>query len=156
MPNQISFRRATREDVPAIVGLLADDELGKLRECNTDPLPASYYTSFELIDSDPLNELVVACAMDVVVGVFQLTFLPYLTHQGSLRALIEGVRVASSHRSQGLGQAMLEWAIQRARDRGCAMVQLTTDKARPDALRFYQRLGFAATHEGMKLSLMKS
>ncbi|MDQ3287857.1 MAG: GNAT family N-acetyltransferase [Pseudomonadota bacterium] len=156
MTNEVAFRHATRNDVSAIVALLADDELGRMRESNTDPLPESYYKSFELIDSDPLNELVVACSEDEVVGVFQLTFLPYLTHQGSLRALIEGVRVARSHRSQGLGQTMFEWAIRRARERGCRMMQLTTDKARPDAHRFYERLGFTASHEGMKLDLTEA
>jgi GNAT superfamily N-acetyltransferase len=156
MTAEVQMRPATRHDVPAIVALLADDELGRLRECNSNPLPSSYYEAFELIDGDALNELVVACLDDEVVGVLQLTFLPYLTHQGSLRALIEGVRVARSQRSQGVGQLMFEWAIHRAQERGCRMLQLTTDKARPDALRFYERLGFVASHEGMKLQLADS
>lgn len=156
MTDKINFRAAAREDVVAIVGMLADDELGRLRECNSDPLPESYYTAFELIEKDALNELVVACDGEDVVGVLQLTFLPYLTHQGSLRALIEGVRVTSAYRSRGVGQAMFAWAISRARERGCRMVQLTTDKARPEAYRFYERLGFRASHEGMKLQLCEA
>lgn len=155
MTEDIHFRAALREDVKAIVDMLADDELGRLRECNRDPLPQSYYRAFDLIDGDPLNELIVACVDDEIVGVLQLTYLPYLTHQGSLRALIEGVRVARPYRSCGIGQVMFEWAIARARERGCRMVQLTTDKARPDARRFYERLGFVASHEGMKLQVME-
>lgn len=151
--SQLSFRQATAADVPAIVGLLADDILGATRERFETPLPASYLQAFEEIDADPNNELVVACLDDVVVGVLQLTFIPYLTHQGSRRALIEGVRVARSHRSAGLGKQLFEWAIARARERGCRMVQLTTDKTRPDARRFYEALGFVASHEGMKLAL---
>lgn len=151
--HQLSFRRATAADVPAIVGMLADDILGATRERFETPLPASYLRAFEEIDADPHNELVVACLDDVVVGALQLTFIPYLTHQGSRRALIEGVRVAKSHRSAGLGKQLFEWAIARARERGCRMVQLTTDKTRPDARRFYEALGFVASHEGMKLAL---
>lgn len=154
MPDDtLQFRPATEQDLPAIVALLADDALGATRECNASPLPASYRTAFAAIDADPHNELVVACRGDAVVGVLQLTLIPYLTYQGSWRALIEGVRVAASERGHGVGQALFEWAIERARARGCGLVQLTTDKARPDALRFYERLGFVASHEGMKLHL---
>lgn len=151
--HQLSFRRATAADVPVIVAMLADDILGATRERLETPLPASYLHAFEEIDADPNNELVVACLDDVVVGVLQLTFIPYLTHQGSRRALVEGVRVARFHRSAGLGKQLFEWAIARARERGCRMVQLTTDKTRPDARRFYEALGFVASHEGMKLAL---
>jgi GNAT superfamily N-acetyltransferase len=150
---KVLFRRATRADVPKIVRLLADDPLGAKRERYELPLPESYLAAFDSIASDPNNELVVACLDDRVVGVLQLTFIPYLTYQGSWRALIEGVRVDSGARSAGIGKALLEWAIERARERGCHLVQLTTDKSRPDALRFYEALGFVATHEGMKLSL---
>ena len=117
------------------------------------PLPASYLAAFAAIDADPNNELVVATREGRVVAVLQLTFIPYLTYQGAWRALIEGVRVASSERSGGVGTALFEWAIARARERGCVMLQLTTDKARPDALRFYEKLGFVASHHGMKLKL---
>ena len=109
--------------------------------------------AFRAIDADPNNELVVACRGERVVGVLQLTYLPSLTYRGGWRALIEGVRVASGERSQGSGKALFEWAIARARERGCHMAQLTTDKARPDARRFYESLGFVASHEGMKLRL---
>ena len=148
-----TFRRATRSDVPDIVRMLADDPLGSKREAYESPLPESYYSAFEAIDDDPNNELVVACVGSRVIGVLQLTFIPYLTYRGSWRALIEGVRVDGSVRSRGIGQQLFEWAIERARQRGCHMVQLTSDKARPDAIRFYERLGFVASHEGLKLRL---
>ena len=149
----ISFRRAQADDLPAIVELLADDPLGAKRERYVLPLPASYGAAFVAIDRDPNQELAVACRGPAVVGVLQLTYLPQLTYQGGWRALIEGVRIARAERSQGLGRQMFEWAIGRARSRGCHMVQLTTDKGRPDALRFYQALGFVASHDGMKLHL---
>lgn len=145
------FRKARREDLPAIVRLLADDPLGAKRERYEDPLPQSYAHAFDAIDADPNNELVVASLDDEVVGVLQLTFIPYLTHQGGWRALIEAVRIDARHRSRGLGRTMFEWAIARSRERGCIMVQLTTDKVRADAKRFYESLGFVASHEGMKL-----
>jgi GNAT superfamily N-acetyltransferase len=112
--------------------------------------------AFRAIDGDTNNELIVACRDGKAVGVLQLTFIPYLTYQGGWRALIEGVRVDSRTRSQGLGKALIEWAIARARERGCIMVQLTTDKTRADAKRFYEGLGFVASHEGMKLHLKTS
>jgi GNAT superfamily N-acetyltransferase len=148
-----SFRRAGPGDLPAIVRMLADDPLGAKRERFETPLPEGYLRAFEAIARDPNNELVVACIDGEVVGVLQLTFIPYLTYQGGWRALIEAVRIDSKHRSQGLGKAMFEWAIARARERGCHVVQLTTDKARADAKRFYESLGFVASHEGMKLHL---
>jgi GNAT superfamily N-acetyltransferase len=149
----LSFRRARLDDVPAIVRMLADDPLGAKRERLESPLPDAYRRAFRSIEADGNNELVVACQRDEVVGVLQLTFIPYLTYQGGWRALIEGVRVDSRARSQGLGKALLEWAIARARERGCVMVQLTTDKTRTDARRFYESLGFVASHEGMKLHI---
>lgn len=149
----LTFRAANENDLVAIVRMLADDALGAKRERFVTPLPESYRQAFAAIDSDPNNELVVACLGDDVAGVLQLTFIPYLTYQGSWRALIEGVRVDAQHRSLGIGQQLFEWAIARARERGCSMVQLTTDRAREDALRFYERLGFVASHHGMKLHL---
>ena len=150
----IYFRRATRDDVPALVRLLADDPLGAQREAVTSPLPESYYAAFEAIDRDPNNELVVVETADgEVAGMLQLTYIPYLTYRGGWRALVEGVRVAAPLRSHGVGRRLFEWAIERARERGCHMVQLTSDKARPDAIRFYESLGFVASHEGMKLRL---
>lgn len=149
----LSFRPANRDDVPRIVEMLADDPLGARRERFEIPMPRSYMSAFEAIDADPNNELIVACLNSKVVGVLQVTFIPYLTYQGGWRALIEGVRIAADVRSAGVGRSLFEWAIQRARERKCHLIQLTTDKARPDALRFYENLGFVASHEGMKLHL---
>ena len=149
----LSFRPAESGDLPAIVGLLADDPLGAKRERFESPLPDSYQAAFDAIDRDPNNELVVAVSGSAVVGVLQLTFIPGISHQGGWRALIEGVRVAAPMRSEGVGRAMFEWAIQRARERGCVLVQLTTDRTRSDALRFYEGLGFVASHHGLKLRL---
>jgi ribosomal protein S18 acetylase RimI-like enzyme len=149
----VVFRPARPEDLPAIVRLLADDPLGARRERDETPLPASYAEAFRAIDADPNNELVVARRAEEVVGVLQLTFMPSITYQGGWRAQIEGVRVRADERSRGLGRQLFEWAIARARERGCHLVQLTTDKSRPDARRFYEGLGFVASHEGMKLSL---
>jgi GNAT superfamily N-acetyltransferase len=150
----LAFRRARASDVAGIVRLLADDPLGAKRERCETPLPESYLQAFEAIDADPNNELVVVCLDEEVVGVLQLTFIPYLTYQGGWRALIEAVRVDAKVRSKGFGKAMFEWAIARSRERGCHLVQLTTDKSRPDAKRFYESLGFSASHEGMKLFLV--
>ena len=156
MPTAIVFRRASADDLTAVVELLANDPLGAQRERLQSPLPPSYASAFAAIDADPNQALVVACRGETVVGVLQLTFLPYLTYCGGWRAQIEGVRIASSERSQGLGGRMIQWAIERAQARGCHMVQLTTDKTRPEAKRFYESLGFVASHEGMKLHLTTS
>jgi GNAT superfamily N-acetyltransferase len=148
------FRRARADDLPAIVHLLADDPLGAKRERYASPLPESYDQAFAAIDADPNNELIVVeRARGAIIGVLQLTFIPSITYQGGWRALVEGVRVAAPYRSTGIGRQLFEWAIERARQRGCHLVQLTTDKARPDAIRFYESLGFVASHEGMKLHL---
>ena len=147
------IRRATLADVPAMVAMLADDELGRARERVEDPLPVAYADAFAKIDADSRQVLVVAELEGRIVGTLQLTFLPYLSHQGGERALIEGVRIASDERGAGLGRTMLQWSIEQARQRGCCMVQLTTDKQRADAIRFYESLDFRATHEGMKLAL---
>jgi GNAT superfamily N-acetyltransferase len=151
----IIIRPATRADIPAIVHLLADDPLGQKRERDEDPLPAAYYEAFEQIDGDPRNQLVVVEAYGEVVGTLQLTMLPYLTHQGGTRAQIEAVRVDKRYRSHGVGQVLFEWAIEQARQAGCRMVQLTTNAEREDAHRFYTRLGFVASHIGMKLDLTR-
>ena len=147
------IRRAVADDLRAIVHLLADDPLGATREADVVPLPSSYRAAFEAIDRDPNQELVVAVADQHVIGVLQLTFIPCLTYQGSWRALIEGVRVAADRRSGGIGRRLIEWCIDRARQRGCRMVQLTSDKSRTSAIRFYEQLGFVASHEGLKLHL---
>lgn len=150
---QLVFRSARRADVDAIVHMLADDALGAKRERVEDPLPDAYFKAFDNIVADPNNELIVAESMERIVGVLQLTFIPYLTYQGGWRALIEGVRVSSAARGRGIGRALFEWSITRARKRGCHVVQLTMDKTRTDTKRFYENLGFRATHEGMKLHL---
>jgi 8-oxo-dGTP pyrophosphatase MutT (NUDIX family)/ribosomal protein S18 acetylase RimI-like enzyme len=147
----VSVRRATRNDVPAIVALLADDRLGAAREDAADL--SGYLAAFERIDADPAHLLVVADDGREVVGTLQLTVIPGLSRRGALRAQVEAVRVAGSQRGRGLGQALLLWAVEEARARGCSVVQLTTDKSRTDARRFYERLGFVSSHEGMKLTL---
>ncbi|PRR87943.1 GNAT family N-acetyltransferase [Bacillus sp. NMCN1] len=152
--SQMTCREATREDLDRIVFMLSDDMLGQKRERYTQPLLESYIKAFHSIDADPNIELIVACDQEEAVGVLQLTMTPFLTHQGGWRASIEGVRTASTHRGKGVGALLIKWAIQCASDRGCHMVQLTTDKQRPDAHRFYEKLGFEATHEGMKLHLL--
>ncbi len=156
MKSQFEFRSARRDDVPSIVALLANDPLGAKRERLESPLPQSYYAAFEAIDRDPNHELIVVTVDDQVCGVMQLSFLPYLTYGGGWRAQIEGVRVAPEFRSKGLGRELFLWGINRAREHGCHLVQLTTDKSRPNALRFYESLGFKASHEGMKLHLSSS
>jgi GNAT superfamily N-acetyltransferase len=150
----VVLRRARPGDVPAIVDLLAADQLGATRDgVKTDADMRAYQQAFEQIDTDAAHVLVVAEAEDRVVGTMQLSYLPGLARRGALRAQIEAVRVHQAYRGRGLGQAMVSWAIGQARERGCALVQLTTDKSRTDAHRFYERLGFIASHEGMKLTL---
>ncbi|GIW24789.1 GNAT family N-acetyltransferase [Meiothermus sp.] len=147
------IRRANRADVPEIVRLLADDPLGQTREAFTDPLPESYYRAFEAIEADPNQFLAVVEQGGRVVGTFQLSFIPGLSRQGAWRAQLEAMRIEYSLRKQGLGQVVMEWAMEYAKARGCTLMQLTTDKTRKDAHRFYQRLGFISSHEGMKLKL---
>lgn len=151
----VTIRRARQEDLAAIVALLANDPLGARRETPGSPPAASYSEAFAAIERDPNQTLIVGCRGDAVVGVLQLTFLPHLTYRGGWRAQIEGVRVAAQERSRGLGRQMIEWAVECARARGCHMVQLTTDKTRLDAKRFYESIGFVASHEGMKLDLAR-
>lgn len=150
---EVGFRLATRKDLPSIVRMLAEDDLGHQRERYEGPLPESYYTAFEQIDRDPSHELIVAETGREVVGTLHLMFLPSISFQGGLRAQIESVRVDKRHRSQGIGQAMIKWTIRRAATRGAHLVQLTTHRSREDAHRFYEGLGFEASHVGMKLSL---
>lgn len=150
----LHFRRATRDDVESIVRLLADDVFGSQRESYEAPLPKSYYEAFEAIDRDPNNELVVGELDGEVVATLQLTIIPYLSRRGSRRALVEAVRVDSRVRGRRIGERLMDWAIARAREHGCTVMQLTTDKQRADAHRFYARLGFEASHEGMKLRLV--
>jgi GNAT superfamily N-acetyltransferase len=150
----VRLRRARRSDVTAIVGLLADDPLGARRDgVRTAADLAAYEQAFGRVDRDPAQLLVVAEAEGAVIGTMQLSFLPGLARRGATRAQIEAVRVAAGWRSRGLGSAMLGWAIGEARRRDCALVQLTTDKSRGEAHRFYAKLGFVASHEGLKLAL---
>jgi GNAT superfamily N-acetyltransferase len=147
------FRPAVRADLPDIVRLLADDPLGATRESYASPLPDSYHAAFQAIEDDRNNELIVVAFEGRIVGVLQITYIPYITYRGGWRALIEGVRVDSSLRSSGIGRRLFSWVIERAARRGCHLIQLTSDKARPDAIRFYESLGFVASHEGLKLHL---
>lgn len=153
MSSAVTLRDARREDVAAIVGMLADDKLGASREAATEPLPQCYYDAFEALDRDPNNRLLIAEANGEIVGTLQLTFVHGLSRRGAKRAIIEAVRIASAHRSKGYGEQIVWAAIEIARAEKCAMVQLTTDKSRVDAHRFYERLGFEASHVGMKMML---
>ncbi|MET3574470.1 GNAT family N-acetyltransferase [Bhargavaea ullalensis] len=147
------FKTAARQDLPEIVRLLADDELGSRRERFEDPLPDSYIRAFSEMESQGGNEILLAVEDGNIIGCLQLTFIPGLSRLGMKRALIEGVRIDRKHRGQKVGEALFREAIRRAEAEGCGLVQLTTDKQRPDALRFYEKLGFTASHEGMKLIL---
>jgi GNAT superfamily N-acetyltransferase len=156
----VVLRRAEAGDIPAIVALLAADQLGATRDgVYTAADLAAYQQAFRAIDADPAHLLVVAQAGSLeqagpqLVATLQLSFIPGLARRGALRAQIEAVRVHESYRGRGLGAAMMAWAIAEARRHGCGLVQLTSDKARPDAHRFYTQLGFVASHEGMKLRL---
>jgi ribosomal protein S18 acetylase RimI-like enzyme len=149
----ITFRRATRADLPAIVALLADDTLGRIRERLSDPLDERYERAYAAIDDDPNQILAVAVEGNRVVGCLQITFIPGLSHSGMWRGQIEGVRIAAAHRGSGLGRRFFEWTFEQCRQRGCGLVQLTSDKQRPDAIRFYESLGFRASHEGLKRPL---
>jgi ribosomal protein S18 acetylase RimI-like enzyme len=150
-----TFREARPEDLPVILGLIADDPLGKYRESAVegDTVPGYYRAAFDAIAGDPRHHLVVMVVDGAVHGCLQLTFIPGLTYKGRERALIEGVRISGAMRSRGFGKALVNHAIDMARKRGCALVQLTTDKRREEAQAFYRSLGFAASHEGMKLWL---
>lgn len=148
------YREARREDVPGIVALLADDILGAGREAASGgTVPDAYWRAFEAIARDPNNELIVIERDGALAGCLQITWIPGLSRGGAERCQIESVRVAAQERGSGLGKALFVWAIERARARGCGLVQLTSDKQRADAIRFYESLGFTASHEGMKLSL---
>jgi GNAT superfamily N-acetyltransferase len=149
-----SFRKACRSDLPAIIDLLVDDMLGQSREVVSDPIDPRYEQAFAAIAADQNQLLAVAVDReDKIVGCLQLSFIPGLSRTGMWRGQIESVRVAASERGTGLGSQFIEWAVERASERGCQLVQLTSDKGRPDAIRFYEKLGFTASHEGLKRSL---
>jgi ribosomal protein S18 acetylase RimI-like enzyme len=149
----ITIRPALRDDVPAIVALLAADPLGATREENTDPLPAAYWQAFDEVAAQAGNVVFVAEQAGAIVGCLQLTIIPGLSRRGMKRGLIEAVRVGAQYRGLRIGELMVRHAIDAARNAGCGLVQLTTDKSRVDAHRFYERLGFVASHIGMKLAL---
>jgi GNAT superfamily N-acetyltransferase len=150
----MTIRLAIKSDVSAIVEMIANDKLGKLRENYQNPLPEKYYEAFQNISNDPNQELVVIEDNNKVIGTLQLSFIQYLTYQGGIRAQIEAVRVHKDYRGKGIGQKLFEWAISKAKEKRAHVVQLTTDKKRPEALAFYEKLGFKASHEGMKLHLL--
>lgn len=151
----VEFRLAGRRDVPAILELLADDEIARERGFGVvaEEVDAATWAAFEAIDADPRNELIVADDGGAVVGTCQLTFIPGLSRGGAERMTIEAVRVRADLRGRGVGRQLMGWALTRARERDCRMVQLTTDKRRVEAHRFYASLGFVASHEGMKMAL---
>ena len=148
----MKFRKAVKEDIPEIVKMIADDELGSTRENYQIPLPSEYLLAFAKIDEDHNQELIVLENQESeIIGTLQLSFIQYLTYRGGIRAQIEAVRIRIDKRGLGIGKRMFDWAIQRAKERNAHLIQLTTDKKRPQALKFYEELGFKATHEGMKL-----
>ncbi|SNY49573.1 GNAT family N-acetyltransferase [Paractinoplanes atraurantiacus] len=146
------FRIAERADVPAILALLADDEISRSRGFVSEDVDATIWAAFEQIDADPNNELIVGDDGEVI-ATCQLTFIPGLSRGGTKRMTIEAVRVRADRRGGGLGRAMMAYAMTRAREHGAGLVQLTTDKRRSEARRFYESLGFVASHEGMKLTV---
>ena len=149
---KLHFRPAQKKDVPLIVEMLAHDKLGQQREDFRTPLPQRYYEAFSKIEADPNQELmVVENDARQVIGTLQLSFIPYLTYQGGTRAQIEAVRIHEAYRNQGIGSELFRWAIHRAQSKGAHVLQLTTDKKRPEALQFHKNLGFVDSHEGMKL-----
>ena len=153
MSKALTFRLATQEDLLEIIAMLADDTLGAGREKPATEVSDKYIQAFQKIQSDPNQELTIVEMNGDKVATFQMTFIQYLTYEGGLRAQIEAVRTNSRYRGQGIGTRVFEYAINRAKEKGCHMVQLTSDKKRPDAIRFYESIGFISTHEGMKLKL---
>ncbi|MFJ9414981.1 GNAT family N-acetyltransferase [Streptomyces sp. NPDC101227] len=149
--SDIEIRRATEADLPAIIAMLADDPLGAARESPDDLTP--YRAAYEAIAADPQQHLVVAVRAGRTIGTLQLTVIPGLSRRGAARSIIEGVRIHADERGGGLGTRLIDWAIEESRARGCSLVQLTSDATRIDAHRFYERLGFEASHLGFKLML---
>ncbi len=148
----MKFRKATIKDLPTIVQMLADDDLGQQRENFQLPLPEAYLYAFEKIATDKNQELIILeNEHHEIIGTLQLTFIQYLTYRGGVRAQIEAVRIRKDKRGHGYGKLMFEWAIERAKEKKAHLLQLTTDKKRPQAVKFYEDLGFVASHEGMKI-----
>lgn len=149
----LGFRVATGADLQALVGLLADDSLSATRSGHTEIVTPAVAAAFSAIANDPNHQVLVVERDGALAGSLQLSFIPGLTRGGMWRALVEAVRVAGPLRGQGIGAALLQEAIRRAQEHGCGLIQLTTDKRRGAAQRFYARLGFVASHEGMKREL---
>lgn len=150
---KIIIRQAELNDLPQIVKLMTEDVLGSQRELYTEPLPKCYIDAFENISKDKNSILLVACDNGTVIGNLQITFTQYLSHKGSIRATIENVHIAENKRNLGIGTQLMNYAINMAKEKSCSIVQLTSNKTRTDAHRFYERLGFKSTHEGMKLEI---
>ncbi len=149
----ISYREARQEDLPQLIEMLANDQLGATREDTSTPLNSAYQIAFKSINADPNNELIIVESGDQLIGMLQLTYIPYLSHTGAWRCLVEAVRVHKDCRGQGLGTEIFKWVIKQAKARKCYMIQLTSNKQRTEALRFYKKLGFTPSHEGFKLIL---
>lgn len=149
----LTFRKAFQKDLPLLVQILADDQLGAERENASLPLDSCYLDAFNSIKKDINNELIVVEYNNNIIGMLQLTFIPYLSHKGAWRCLIEAVRVHNDYRGQGVGTQIFKWAIKRAEEKKCFMIQLTSNKKRDSAIRFYKNLGFKDSHEGFKLIL---
>ena len=148
------YRKATQEDLVAIIEMIANDMLGQMRERLEDPLPKEYYSAFERINRDKNQELIVLeNSQGEVVATFQLSFLQYLTYVGGIRCLVENVHVREDQTGKGIGKRMFQWIIERAKEKNVHLIQLTSNKLRPNAIRFYESIGFKATHEGFKLHL---
>ena len=153
--NELIFRKATEGDIPNIVKMLVDDELGSKREDYKVPLPKIYYDAFQNILQDKNQELIILENFyKEIIGTLQLSFIQYLTYRGGLRAQIEAVRIHKKFRGRGFGKKIFKWAIKRSIDKGAHLIQLTTDKQRLDAIDFYKALGFRDSHMGMKLNLL--
>jgi GNAT superfamily N-acetyltransferase len=152
--HRMNIRRAQEKDLDQIIAMLADDKLGAKRENYISPLPRSYHNALDRILKDSNQWLMVVESMDGrVIGTCQLTLIPYLTYQGGVRAQVEGVRIHKENRGEGLGKKMIQWAIDKAIEEKAHVIQLTTDKQRPESIVFYENLGFVASHAGMKKHL---
>lgn len=149
----LTYRRAVEADLPFIVKLLTDDAVRATDDRPDEPFHPRYVAALRELEADPNQMMMLAVLEGETVGTIQLTFIPGIAGLGTKRCLVEAVHIAPAHRSRGLGTRMIQWAIEQARERGCGMVQLTSNKKRLDAHRFYERLGFLKSHEGFKYYL---
>ena len=149
---EMILRKATKKDLLEIVEMIAEDDLGNKREIIQEPLTDDYINAFKSIDNDANQELIIVeNDNSEIIGTMQLSFIQNLTYRGGLRAQIEAVRIRKDKRGNGIGKIMFEWAVNRAKERKAHLLQLTTDKKRANAIKFYKGIGFIATHEGMKM-----